>query len=379
MDRAQSRRQLAGIGWVGWGAGRDLLPFTFNRHQATPTLRLSTTRAGGRPSDRNEIVVRFFVCQMHAMRHLADFASPRFLRRLLLLSAVNNQRGASFAPSINPRHLKESSWPSNNIKRSIVFRASLFFDNDNSNNNRNSTMSSGTERGSSNYNLAQDPSELFDIFPPPPSTSYWNSVVTPDWGESYVPSPLSTGKVKERGRVHKDGDWHRSIHAWVVQRDAQTDNNVSVLLQRRSPYKDTHPNLLDVSCAGHVNAGGDVFDTTMRELKEELGGNGAMQGYSLEDIRRSRAFTITSAIEGETNKFGRFICREYQEIFIFWLEGDTPIATSLFAPLVPEEVAGFELMNGRELVARLREGDKDLVPRSTEYINALAKVLFSEK
>ena len=30
-----SQRQLAGI---GWGAGRDLLPFTFNRHQATPTL-----------------------------------------------------------------------------------------------------------------------------------------------------------------------------------------------------------------------------------------------------------------------------------------------------------------------------------------------------
>jgi isopentenyldiphosphate isomerase len=242
--------------------------------------------------------------------------------------------------------------------------------------NRNNVMSSNTERGASSYNLAQDPSELFDIFPPPPSTSDYNSVITPDWGESYVPSPLPTGKVKERGRVHKDGDWHRSIHAWVVQRDAQRDDNVSVLLQRRSPYKDTHPNLLDVSCAGHVNAGDEIFDTTMRELQEELGGNGAMQSYSLEDIRSSRAFTITSAIEGETIKFGRFICREYQDVFVFWLKGDTPIATNLFAPLVPEEVAGFELLNGRELIAKMREGDKDLVPRSTEYINAFETALF---
>jgi 8-oxo-dGTP pyrophosphatase MutT (NUDIX family) len=311
------------------------------------------------------------------MRHLVNghsFASPRFLRRLLLLSAVNNQRGTSFSPSIKLRHRHESSFTSG-----IVFRASLSFDSTARKNNminRNNLMFSNTEIGASSYNLAQDPSELFDIFPPPPSTSDYNSVITPDWGESYVPSPLPTGKVKERGRVHKDGDWHRSIHAWVVQRDAQRDDNVSVLLQRRSPYKDTHPNLLDVSCAGHVNAGDEIFDTTMRELKEELGGNGAMQSYSLEDIRSSRAFTITSAIEGETIKFGRFICREYQDVFVFWLEGNTPIATNLFAPLVPEEVAGFELLNGRELIAKMREGDKDLVQRSTEYINAFEKALF---
>ena len=43
-------------------------------------------------------------------------------------------------------------------------------------------------------------------------------------------------------------------------------------MQRRSPFKDTHPNQLDVSCAGHVNAGDDVLESTMRELEEELGG-----------------------------------------------------------------------------------------------------------
>ncbi|KAL3811673.1 hypothetical protein ACHAXA_002767 [Cyclostephanos tholiformis] len=246
----------------------------------------------------------------------------------------------------------------------------------NNNNNINNVISGSAEVDSSNYNLAQDPSELFGIFLPPPSASHYNSVITADWGQSYFPSPLPTGEVKERNRVHKDGDWHRSIHAWVAQRDAQNINKVSVLLQRRSPYKDTHPSLLDVSCAGHVNAGDDVFDTTMRELKEELGGNGAMHGYLLEDVRRSWVFTITSAIEGETKKFGRFICREYQEVFVFWLDEDVPIAANLFAPLVPEEVTGFEVLNGRELISRLRQGDKDLVPRSTEYVDAFEKALF---
>jgi isopentenyldiphosphate isomerase len=317
-----------------------------------------------------------------AMQHHANgqpFASPRFLRRLLLLSAVSNKRGTSFAPSLILRHRIETSWPSNKVQRSIFLGASLSFDDGTgkgNNSNTNNAMSGGVERCSSNYNLAQDPSELFGIFLPPPSESYHNSVITADWGVSYFPSPLPTGEVKERNRVHKDGDWHRSTHAWVVQRDAQGDNSVSVLLQRRSPYKDTHPSLLDVSCAGHVNAGDDVFDTTMRELKEELGGNGAMHGYSLEEIRRGRAFTITSSIEGETKKFGRFICREFQDVFIIWLEGDIPIATNMFAPLVPEEVTGFEVLDGRELIARLREGDKDLVPRSAEYVDAFEKALF---
>lgn len=101
--------------------------------------------------------------------------------------------------------------------------------------------------------------------------------------------------------MHVEGDWHRSVQVWIVEADTNQSEKVRVLLQRRSPYKDTHPNLLDVSCAGHVNAGDDILDTTMREMNEELGGNGMIQGmYSLEDIERSKAFTITSVIEGET-------------------------------------------------------------------------------
>ena len=72
-------------------------------------------------------------------------------------------------------------------------------------------MTSSNRNNSGNYNLAQDPNELFDIYQAPKSPTQYNSIITSDWGPSYYPSPKPTGKIKERGQVHKDGDWHRSV------------------------------------------------------------------------------------------------------------------------------------------------------------------------
>lgn len=225
-----------------------------------------------------------------------------------------------------------------------------------------------------NYKLAQDPSEVFDLYPAPPTLEQFNSIVSPDWGESFFPSPRPTGKVKVRSKVHSDGDWHRSIHVWIYQSDL-ADDDVRVLLQRRSSYKDTHPNLLDVSCAGHVNAGDSVEETAMREMDEELGGNGVMKGrYSMEDVKNSKMFTVTSAIEGETEKHGKYICREYQDVFILQWKGDLPMESHDFAPMLKEEVTGFKLIGGQKLIDKLRQGDEEFVPRSPQYIDALAKV-----
>mmetsp|Transcript_29507 Transcript_29507/g.62627 ORF Transcript_29507/g.62627 Transcript_29507/m.62627 type:complete len:313 (+) Transcript_29507:206-1144(+) len=296
-----------------------------------------------------------------------------FLQRLVLVLMLK-QQGSAFAP-LNLHH---STRPiSSALLHPLDMGPNKKYSYPRRTLNSNSNMASNTEKGS-NYNLAQDPSELFDIYPPPPSTALFNSVISSDWGESFFPAPQPTGKVKERGNVHVDGDWHRSVQVWIVQRDTQS-NRISVLLQRRSPYKDTHPNLLDVSCAGHVNAGDDVLDTAMRELEEELGGHGTMRMYSLEDIRHGKVFTVTSAMEGETEKYGKFTCREYQDVFILWWKGDVPMETKLFAPLVAEEVSGFEVMDGMELIKKMLQNDEKLVPRSTKYVNALAKAIIREE
>ena len=274
------------------------------------------------------------------------------------------QRGAAF---LTPHATFYSSLQSTSLTR--LPRASPLRSN-------MSNVSSGTS-SPKNYNLAQDSSELFDLYDAPPSSSHCNSIITPDWGESYYPCPKPTGRVKERGRVHVDGDWHRSVQIWIAEpsSSSKSGGGVRVLLQRRSPYKDTHPNLLDVSCAGHVNAKDDVLDTALRELEEELGGNGALRGrYTPRDVERGRAFVAAQSVEGETAKYGKFVCREYQDVFILWWEGSPPMTADLFAPLVQEEVSGFEIMDGRELIQRMSDNDPELVPRSKQYVDALARV-----
>lgn len=73
-----------------------------------------------------------------------------------------------------------------------------------------------------------------------------------------------TGKTKLRSKVHKDGDWHRSVHIWII------NYNGDILLQRRCSTKDSHPNMLDISYAGHLTAGDTSLSGAIREVKEEL-------------------------------------------------------------------------------------------------------------
>lgn len=74
--------------------------------------------------------------------------------------------------------------------------------------------------------------------------------------------------VKEREAVHRDGDWHRVFHCWVIGRDSLGRD--CIVVQRRAAAKDTFPELLDVSAAGHYQAGETIHDG-IREVQEELG------------------------------------------------------------------------------------------------------------
>lgn len=74
--------------------------------------------------------------------------------------------------------------------------------------------------------------------------------------------------VKSRADVHRDGDWHQVFQCWVIGREA--DGREFLILQMRGPHQDTFPNMLDISAAGHMEAGETVEDG-VRELEEELG------------------------------------------------------------------------------------------------------------
>lgn len=74
-----------------------------------------------------------------------------------------------------------------------------------------------------------------------------------------------TGEKKSKLDVHKDGDWHKTVHIWIVTPKGE------LLIQKRSSEMDSYPDLWDISTAGHISAGEDSITSALRETEEELG------------------------------------------------------------------------------------------------------------
>src|SRR5687768_17055127 len=74
-----------------------------------------------------------------------------------------------------------------------------------------------------------------------------------------------TGRCKPKADIHRDGEWHRAAHLWIVTTDRR------VLLQKRARAKENWPGFWDVSVAGHVSAGENAIDAAIREAREEIG------------------------------------------------------------------------------------------------------------
>lgn len=108
-----------------------------------------------------------------------------------------------------------------------------------------------------------------------------------------------TGKTKLRSEVHRDGDWHKAIHIWII------NDKGDILLQRRCATKDSYPNMLDISCAGHLTAGDDSLTGAVRELKEELNLDIKQEDLQfINTLKRSSKYTET------------FINNEFADLYI---------------------------------------------------------------
>ncbi len=128
--------------------------------------------------------------------------------------------------------------------------------------------------------FAQDLDELFDVLT--------------EHGES-------TGTVKRRADVHRDGDWHRSIHVWVY---GMEENEPFLLINQRGLAKDTWPGVLDATVGGHL-AAGETVAQAYREIEEEIGI--AADPARLSHIGvRARAAATPGIID-----------REFQEVFLY--------------------------------------------------------------
>ncbi len=68
-----------------------------------------------------------------------------------------------------------------------------------------------------------------------------------------------------KSELHANGGLLRFAHIFL-KNDAG-----EILLQQRSATKSNHPNLLDLSAAGHISAGDSYATSAMREMQEEIG------------------------------------------------------------------------------------------------------------
>lgn len=129
----------------------------------------------------------------------------------------------------------------------------------------------------------------------------------------------------DRIEAHRSGQWHRTFHCWVVSGEG------ALLFQKRSDTMRNFPGLLDVSAAGHLDAGESVEDG-LREVKEELGID-----VSIEDLTYlGDRVEVADQANGQRN-------REYQAVYL----GVTDLPLGSFEP-EKEEIAALVWLPLRE-------------------------------
>jgi isopentenyldiphosphate isomerase len=160
-----------------------------------------------------------------------------------------------------------------------------------------------------------------------------------------------TGIMKSREDVHARGDVHRTIHVWMVH------SVLGILLQKRSPLKENHPGLWDLSCAGHISAGETSLEAAVKELREELG-----IAVTPEDLHYLFSHRHDAVLNG-----GSYIDREIHDIYL--VIKDIPLSS--FTPQ-PSEVESLRYIDPESFEILVRRKDPQLVPHFEEFSRVIA-------
>ena len=201
-------------------------------------------------------------------------------------------------------------------------------------NSQSSSIISASVANPHALNHAQDDAEMFEVMKPPRNDF-----------DMFLHRPQSTGQRKARKMVHRDGDWHSSVHVWLVCKD-------QVVLQKRSADKDTFPNQWDISAAGHIEYGADSRESAVREVTEELG---------VECTKEELIYGFTCP--SEQAPLGG--CNCFEDVYFLFRDKD-----ELSFSLGTAEVTDVKWMEISDLKRALKEGDDRYVPKTKQYTNA---------
>ena len=99
-------------------------------------------------------------------------------------------------------------------------------------------------------------------------TNYYNDLTTDPKEEllSHVDENDVEIEGIRREECHNESikPWHRNSHVYIINSKGE------LYITRRSHTKDTSPDLLTVTTAGHIRYGEDPMESAQRELMEEL-------------------------------------------------------------------------------------------------------------
>ncbi|GAY49470.1 hypothetical protein CUMW_119340 [Citrus unshiu] len=153
-----------------------------------------------------------------------------------------------------------------------------------------------------------------------------------------------TGITKPRSEVHRVGDYHRTVNAWIFAESTQ-----ELLLQRRADFKDSWPGMWDISSAGHISAGDSSLRSAQRELQEELGINLPKDAFE---------FLFTFVQQNVIND-GKFINNEFADVYL--VTTLNPIPLEAFT-LQQTEVSAVKYIAYEEYKNLLAKDDPNFVP-----------------
>jgi isopentenyl-diphosphate delta-isomerase type 1 len=122
------------------------------------------------------------------------------------------------------------------------------------------------------------------------------------------------GMRKPRSLVHRDGDWHRTVHVWVI------NHKQEVLFQKRSLQKESFPGVWDVSAAGHISAGETSLQAAIKELAEEIGVYATEQDLTF----------LNTLVNQSVQHDGAFVDNEFSDVYVLKkeIEVDTLVLQS---------------------------------------------------
>lgn len=161
-----------------------------------------------------------------------------------------------------------------------------------------------------------------------------------------------TGRVETIDKAHQEGLWHGTVHVWIY------DTSGKFLIQKRSPYKSTHPNRWDISCAGHIQSGESSIEACLRECQEEIGLKFPESEYK-KVVRLKTEHQYSNGL----------IDHEWTDVYLV----KTTCDTKKLKPN-PLEVSALDFITPTELLEKMKCEDPHFVPHHNE-VEELLKAL----